>query len=104
MIKIITTILILVIPAISHSICLENCDEARPPISFDSLSFNGAQTSNMNYGSPNYNTGDVKNSVLGDMNIRVGHEKVDINMDANSSGNTVDTSINSTIILGDMEK
>jgi len=46
----------------------------------------------------------VKNSVMGDMNIKVGHEKLDINIGSNATENTVDASISSTIILGDMKK
>ena len=95
----------ILIPASLKAGCLTDCEEtnavSRPAnIYYDQL----ASPYSSNYRDRSHNIGDVKNSVLGDMTINVGHEKVDIRTDSNSNNNVIDTSINSTIILGDMKQ
>jgi hypothetical protein len=89
---------ILMLPFDGNAICLNNCanNDARMKGSFGSQDVRHREKS--------HNTGDVKNSVMGDVNIRVGHDKLDINMDSKSKNNFVDASVSSTIILGDMKK
>jgi hypothetical protein len=92
----------ILLPSLSNALCLENCRQETARIS----NFSGFE--NENTSSPhqqrNIRTGDVKNTVFGDMNIRVGHERVDVRTESNSNNNTIDANINSTIILGDMVK
>lgn len=105
MYKIILALLILGFPSVSHALCLQNCQQEAAKI-VDSQSYGSPYdaVSNSPYRQRDISAGDVKNSVFGDMNIRVGHERVDVKTDSNSNNNTIDASINSTIILGDMNK
>ncbi|MFH1874954.1 MAG: hypothetical protein ABH859_07210 [Pseudomonadota bacterium] len=97
------TTLALLNPIYAQAMCVENCEaQAARPAIIDYGSFNQAQAGQMNFRENSHNMGDVKNSVLGDMHIQVGHEKIDIRTESNSNNNQIDTSINSTIILGDM--
>lgn len=93
-------------PSLSNALCLQNCQHEASKMrrfsDFGSPSAGDAQP--VPSEQRNIRTGDVKNTVFGDMNIRVGHERVDIRTESNSNNNTIDTGINSTIILGDMEK
>lgn len=100
-----TSITLIILPALSFALCLTECRQgtSKPIISNDNHSV-GYKSDEVNYRERSHNTGDVKNSVMGDMNIRIGHERLDIRMDSNSSNNSVDASISSTIILGDMKK
>lgn len=93
-------------PTISEAMCLKDCVSSAPKLSMPPLlnwpSNISAQNLENRDRSPDM--GDVKNSVVGDMNIHVGHKRVDIKTDSSSSNNLIDASINSTIILGDMNK
>lgn len=93
-------------PSLSDALCLKECtiQMPRPQISFDNRSLMGPTYNNTTFRERSPNIGNIKNGVAGDMNIRVGHERVDIKTDSNSNNNTIDASINSTIILGDMNK
>ncbi|MBI2091882.1 MAG: hypothetical protein HYT75_02655 [Deltaproteobacteria bacterium] len=95
----------LVFPLNAGAICLNNCtsNDARMKESFQA-NLSGGGFQDVRYREKSHNTGDVKNSVMGDVNIRVGHDKLDINMDSKSKNNFVDASVSSTIILGDMKK
>jgi len=106
MYKIVLALLILISPSVSHALCLQNCRQEAARI-VDSQGYGSPYdaVSNSPYRQQRpINAGDVKNSVFGDMNIRVGHERVDVKTDSDSNNNTIDASINSTIILGDMNK
>jgi len=99
------TAIMFLVPSLSYAICLQNCQKEAARIQGFS---NGSRLDEMTSGMPrparNIEAGDVKNSVFGDMNIRVGHERVDIRTESNSNNNTIEAGINSTIILGDMNK
>lgn len=105
MYKIILGFFLLFSPSLSYALCLQNCQQETARL-VDSQSFSSPRgsISNSPYARGSISTGDVKNSVFGDMNIRVGHERVDIKTDSNSNNNTIDANINSTIILGDMKQ
>jgi len=94
------------LPSLGNALCLQNCQQEISKIrqfsDFGSSDGGGSQLSPS--AQRNIRAGDVKNSVLGDMNIRVGHGRVDIRTESNSNNNTIDAGINSTIILGDMNK
>lgn len=61
----------------------------------------GAQEGRQN----SHNFGDNNTAVLGDVNIRVGHERVEISgFGGGSNGNYIDTSVHSNIILGNMKQ
>lgn len=107
--KMIIAVIMLIgfLPNLSHALCLNNCQQQQQsPKRFDSPDPNSGESAagGFRYRERSNNTGDVKNSVMGDMNIRVGHEKVDIRMDSKSNNNTVDASVSSIIILGDTKK
>ena len=87
-------------PLPGFALCLKDCSpsqaEAKPAL----RSFSSAEQRDQSH-----NFGDVKNSVVGDVNIRVGHEHIEIgNFGESSKNNIVDASIQSTIILGDLKK
>jgi hypothetical protein len=101
----ILTIMIFLSPSIAQALCLENCrQEAAAIHSYDDFGDPNARSQNAGSGNRNIRAGDAKNSVFGDMNIRVGHERVDVRTESASSNNTIDASIYSTIVLGDMNK
>ena len=93
------------LPSLSSALCLENCRQERSRF-FEVEDTGSPSSGNINSPSSDRNirTGDVKNTVFGDMNIRIGHERVDVSTQANSNNNKIDANINSTIILGDMIK
>jgi hypothetical protein len=105
MIKIIP-LLSLLLPAMANALCLSECQKHPPSLAGSNLAESTASlnTVKMSSSGDKQNIGSVKNSVLGDMNIRIGHQRVDIKTEDKAHHNVVDTSINSTIILGDMEK
>jgi hypothetical protein len=95
------------VPSLSDAICLKDCTTKMPAassVSFDNRSLLGPAYNNTTVRDRSPTIGDMKNGVAGDMNIRIGHERVDIRTDSNSNNNTIDASINSTIIMGDMNK
>ena len=105
MYKMALTILLVLSPSIAQALCLENCrQEAAAIHSYDDFGDPDARAQNGGSGNRNIRAGDAKNSVFGDMNIRVGHERVDVRTESASSNNTIDASISSTIVLGDMNK
>lgn len=88
-----------------EAICLKDCETTTPRRAISLYGTSGQNSSSeMEYADQNSNMGDVKNTVFGDMNISIGHESVEISTESNSNQNTIDASINSTIILGDMNK
>jgi hypothetical protein len=91
-------------PTLSQAMCLKDCGPAAPKFIAPPLLNWAVSAQNFENRVKSPETGDVKNSVVGDMNIHVGHKRVDIKTDSNSSNNLIDASINSTIILGDMNK
>ena len=95
----------ILLPSLSNALCLQNCKQEKARF-FEVSDIGSPSSGNVNSPSADHNirTGDVKNTVFGDMNIKVGHEHVDIRTDSNSNNNTIDANINSTIILGDMMK
>lgn len=94
------------LPTLSEAMCLKDCASSAPKFSIQPIINWPSNISAQNFENRDRSPdmGDVKNSVLGDMNIHVGHKKVDIKTDSNSSNNLIDASVNSTIILGDMNK
>lgn len=96
---------LIAIPMVANALCLENCQmEAAAIRSYDGFGAPGARPQERGSGNRNIRSGDAKNSVFGDMNIRIGHERVDVRTESASSNNTIDASINSTIVLGDMNQ
>lgn len=92
-------LLFLLISVQVDALCLKDCNKSTTEST--SLSSNHFQNSNNRDGSHNF--GDVKNSIIGDVNIRNGHERLEITgMEAKQS--MIDASINSTVILGDMQQ
>ncbi len=105
--QIILSSLLFFSPTLSDAICLKDCTAQMPKassVSFDNRSLLGPAYNNTTIRERSPTIGDMKNGVAGDMNVRIGHERVDIRTDSNSNNNTIDASINSTIILGDMSK
>ncbi len=96
--KTITALIIalLLLPATSRAICLKDCTSTAQRTESDRFDSG-------DYREKSHNTGNVRNSVMGDMNVNVGHKRLNLNI-GSGSNNTVDASINSTIILGDMKK
>ncbi|PIR18261.1 MAG: hypothetical protein COV46_00820 [Deltaproteobacteria bacterium CG11_big_fil_rev_8_21_14_0_20_49_13] len=81
----------------AHALCLEHCSE-------NAKTGRALEHRDFSYRDKSHNTGDVKNSVMGDVNIHVGHKKMDVKIDQGSGNNTVNASVSSTIILGDMKQ
>ena len=83
----------------SLAFCVKDCNQSR---SFaPSADLAGRQ--NLEYRQQSHNFGDNSTSVLGDVNVRVGHEHMEIKGMENTSNTMVDASINSTVIVGNMK-
>lgn len=89
----------------ANALCLRDCEtslvigKGSPQINYQS-SRNSARYEGSFNREKSPNTGDVRNSVLGDVNIRNGHERVEIN-GIHSNHAMIDTSITSIVNLGD---
>ncbi|MBI4211090.1 MAG: hypothetical protein HY540_00485 [Deltaproteobacteria bacterium] len=100
-----TAMIFIAVPLTASALCLENCVDRKPePLASMALTSPQDTTIEPQMRERSHNTADVKNSVMGDVNIRVGHEKLEIRSEGTSHSNTVDASIQSTIILGDMKQ
>lgn len=94
-------------PLSSQALCLKNCQSGdtaqRGTIQTSAPSTNYQQNqADRRIGSHNF--GDTSTNVMGDMNIQVGHEKIEIKGMENSTNSIIDTSISSTIILGNVKQ
>lgn len=98
-----TALLLLLSPTCCQAFCLKDCWKTKNADSPAPHSA-GHMADSIRYRERSHNTGDVKNSVMGDVNIQVGHEKLDVRIDSGTNNNSVDASISSTIILGDMKR
>lgn len=81
-------------PQPGAALCLKDCDPAavKPNYQIDTYSREGS-----------HDMGNVKNSIVGDVTIKNGHERLEIK-DIKSKETFIDASINSTVILGDSKK
>jgi hypothetical protein len=82
----------------AQAACLHDCESAPAGLNFPEViahdSFDREDSHNLD---------NVKNSIVGDIYIRNGHEQVTIkNVRSKQVG--IDTSIHNTIILGDLQK
>lgn len=84
------------------ALCMRDCSSTTKPLSWPRAY--RPYTSQAEMREQSHNMRDAKNSVLGDVNIHVGHKQLDLRTEGASHGNTIDASVNSTIILGDMKK
>lgn len=89
----------------AHSLCLTGCSEEKAA---GHVSAGGTlaayPTGQFRYRDGSHDTRDVKNSVMGDVNIHVGHKRMDVKIDQGSGNNSVNASVSSTIILGDVKQ
>lgn len=91
--------------SVAHAVCLKNCEDMTSSRTLKAIQpTEGGISFHQEPRQNSHNYGDMKNSVGGDMNIRVGHEKIEIGGLSNSTGNMIDTSINSVIVLGDSKQ
>ncbi|MBI2082501.1 MAG: hypothetical protein HYT76_02935 [Deltaproteobacteria bacterium] len=94
-------------PGLSHALCLKEC-QMGDTTQKGTIQNYGPSTNTQNNqadrrdGSHNY--GDASMNIMGDMNIQVGHEKIEIKGMKDSTNSMIDASINSTIILGNMKQ
>lgn len=97
----------LLLPFSSQALCLKECRSGataqRGTIQTSAPSTNYQQNqADRRY--QGHNFGDTSTNVMGNMNIQVGHEQVEIKGMENSTNSMIDTSINSTIILGNVKQ
>ena len=99
---------VLLFPLTGHALCLQDCatqstsrntsfnyQASQQQFTRNNDSFNREKSHNM---------GDTKNSIVGDVNIRVGHEHMDISGLQNSSNAMINASVTSVVNLGDSGK
>lgn len=82
------------------ALCLKNCrtEGSRSSTLTPSISYQRSESRENSH-----NMRDVRNSIVGNVTIQNGHEKLEIgNVTAERS--VIDASINSTVILGDMKQ
>ncbi len=97
----------LLLPLSSDALCLKECQMGDTTQTGTIQNYGSSTNTQQNsadrrYGSHNF--GDASMAVLGDMNIQVGHEHVEIKGMENSTNSVIDASINSTIILGNSKQ
>ena len=99
-------ILIFSIPLSASALCLRECvtDQSRGTLGSSGDFANNTQQNQADQRTGSHNFGDTSTNVMGDMNIQVGHEHVDIKGMENSTNSMIDASINSTIILGNVKQ
>ncbi|MBI4374295.1 MAG: hypothetical protein HY542_05400 [Deltaproteobacteria bacterium] len=95
-------------PGLSHALCLKECQMAQNSGQRGSINNMGPSTNTQNNQADqryrSHNFGDASTNVMGDMNIQVGHEKIEIKGMENSTNSVIDASISSTIILGNTKQ
>ncbi|MBI1908554.1 MAG: hypothetical protein HYS22_00055 [Deltaproteobacteria bacterium] len=96
--------LVLGLPLTTEAACLRDCAQDNAQDSGRAgNSYSGYGTNSYRDRSPTF--GDNNTAILGDVNIHVGHDNVTIGgFGGNATGNFVDTSINSTIIMGNLKQ
>ena len=85
----------------AFSLCLKECNGSEAPSQgriFPQTTYNSSSSQR----DRSHNLNGVKNSIVGDVTITNGHNRV--NVSDITGDTTVDASINSTIILGDMKQ
>ena len=93
---------LLCFPLTSQAFCTADCQNQPTTTNFMDRSTIGYQSNDRRVGSHNFGEGST--AILGDVNLRVGHEHVEIKGMENSPHSIIDNSINSTVILGNMKQ
>lgn len=94
--------ILLAFPLTSEALCLKDCvsTSSSPQFNNSTLSYQPTEQRQ-----ESHNFGNNSTSVLGDVRIQVGHERVEISgPQSGSNNNFVDASVQSTIILGDLQQ
>lgn len=97
----------LLFPISSQALCLKECQTGNTTQRGTIQNYGPSTNTQSNQADRRYqshNFGDTSTNVMGDMNIQVGHEHVEIKGMENSQNSMIDTSINSTIILGNVKQ
>ena len=100
-------LLSILIGSSSQALCLKECqlgDTAQSGVIQTSAPSTNYQQNQADRRQASHNFGDTSTNVLGDMNIQVGHEHVEIKGMENSTNSMIDTSIHSNIILGNVKQ
>ena len=95
---------ILLFSSLSQALCLKDCQSSQRGTIRTAGPSTNYQQNQADQRVNSHNFGDTSTNVMGDMNIQVGHEKVEIKGMENSTNSVIDTSINSTIILGNVKQ
>lgn len=96
--SLLTLVIILLNPTLGYTLCLKDCKPGvNPSPSKTTFQYNEPRRNSHNFG-------DVKNSVLGDVQVRVGHEHIEIGGIGQGNQNYIDASVQATVILGDLKK
>ncbi|MBI2501087.1 MAG: hypothetical protein HYW02_06430, partial [Deltaproteobacteria bacterium] len=96
------TILSLLLSPSLFAFCLQECERGsagrKGPSAIGSVGSIGWQSNDNRLRSHNF--GNNSTAILGDMNIRVGHERIEINGMRDSQNSMIDASITSIVNLG----
>lgn len=95
--SIIFIMFLLILPVSGWGICFKDC-QTLPP----TLEQSPAPLLEQRIRSHNFR--DVRNSVLGNVDIRVGHDHLEIGGIGQGNQNYIDASVQSTVILGDLKQ
>lgn len=89
--------LLMFLPLPLRAFCARDCQQTGPQ--------EGPSAGYSQYRDRSPNFGNGNTAVLGDVNIRVGHDQVTIGgFGGNAANNFVDTSVHSTVIMGNMKQ
>ena len=86
-----------------NALCLRDCNQASggmislaPSVNYQQNQAEDRQKS--------HNFGNESTNVLGDVNVRVGHEHIEIKGMENSNNSLIDASVHSTVIMGNLKQ
>lgn len=92
------------LPASAGATCLQDCDQTASSTSTTTMTNSEIGNQYNEHRQRSHDFGDNNTAILGDVRIRIGHEKVEITGMRDSQNSVIDTSIHSTVILGNMKQ
>ena len=93
----------LLLPSVSEAMCMKDCGPGVGAIHSIGSSTN-VQQNQMEQRSGSHNFGRDSTSVLGDVTIHIGHDRMVIKGMENSTNSVIDASVSSSVILGNLQK
>lgn len=92
--------MLLLPPSTSSALCINNCR----PSTTNLMEKSRIDRQSNDFRMRSHNFGENSTNILGDFVVRTGHEHIEIKGIENSPHSVIDSSVNSTVILGNMRQ